>query len=91
MTQQLPASAKHLIIGAGVHGLSTAWHLAQRGEEALVIDKGTVGAGASGACDRDARPRRPVGELVGPGAHHAAFGGAARPVDLAGWGECDSL
>ncbi len=51
MTQQLPASAKHLIIGAGVHGLSTAWHLAQRGEDALVIDKGTVGAGASGiAC-----------------------------------------
>ena len=25
----LPASAKYLVIGAGVHGLSTAWHLAK--------------------------------------------------------------
>ncbi|HEY7619800.1 MAG TPA: FAD-binding oxidoreductase [Solirubrobacteraceae bacterium] len=43
--------ARHLVIGAGVHGLSTAWHLAQRGEEVLVVDKAGVGAGASGiAC-----------------------------------------
>ena len=25
----LPKSAKYLIIGAGIHGLSTAWHLAK--------------------------------------------------------------
>ena len=35
----LPESARHLVIGAGVHGLSTAWHLAAAGEEALVVDK----------------------------------------------------
>ena len=53
----LPASAKYLVIGAGVHGLSTAWHLAKeqraRGEEpdVLILDKTGVGAGASGiAC-----------------------------------------
>ncbi len=47
----LPDSARHLVIGAGVHGLSTAWHLAQAGEEAVVLDKAAVGAGASGiAC-----------------------------------------
>jgi glycine/D-amino acid oxidase-like deaminating enzyme len=47
----LPDSARHLVIGAGVHGLSTAWHLAEVGEEALVLDKAQVGAGASGiAC-----------------------------------------
>ena len=53
----LPASAKYVIIGAGVHGLSTAWHLAKeqraRGEEpdVLILDKTGVGAGASGiAC-----------------------------------------
>jgi glycine/D-amino acid oxidase-like deaminating enzyme len=47
----VPDSARHLIIGAGVHGLSTAWHLAQEGEEALVLDKSEVAAGASGiAC-----------------------------------------
>jgi glycine/D-amino acid oxidase-like deaminating enzyme len=40
-----------LVVGAGVHGLSTAWHLAQRGEDVLVVDKAGVAAGASGiAC-----------------------------------------
>jgi glycine/D-amino acid oxidase-like deaminating enzyme len=44
-------SVKHLVIGAGVHGLSTAWHLADAGEEVLVVDKAGVAAGASGiAC-----------------------------------------
>ena len=39
------------MIGAGVHGLSTAWHLAAAGEEVLVVDKSAVAAGASGiAC-----------------------------------------
>jgi glycine/D-amino acid oxidase-like deaminating enzyme len=51
MPAAVPSSARHLIIGAGVHGLSTAWHLAEAGEEALVLDKSSVGAGASGiAC-----------------------------------------
>ena len=43
----LPQSAKYLIIGAGVHGLSTGWHLAQElkkrgkgdGSDILIIDK----------------------------------------------------
>ncbi len=39
------------MIGAGVHGLSTAWHLARSGEEVVVVDKSGVAAGASGiAC-----------------------------------------
>src|SRR5882757_10561549 len=47
----VPDSARHLVIGAGVHGLSTAWHLAAAGEEAVVVDKSAVAAGASGiAC-----------------------------------------
>jgi glycine/D-amino acid oxidase-like deaminating enzyme len=47
----VPHSARTLVIGAGVHGLSTAWHLAAAGEEALVVDKSRVAAGASGiAC-----------------------------------------
>ena len=47
----LPPSVTHLVIGAGVHGLSTAWHLAQQGEEVLVVEKRHIGAGASGiAC-----------------------------------------
>jgi glycine/D-amino acid oxidase-like deaminating enzyme len=44
-------SARHLVIGAGVHGLSTAWHLAEAGEEVLVVDKERIASGASGiAC-----------------------------------------
>jgi glycine/D-amino acid oxidase-like deaminating enzyme len=54
---RLPAHARYVVIGAGIHGLSTAWHLAReltaRGEGAdvVVVDKTDVGAGASGiAC-----------------------------------------
>ena len=48
---ELPPTPKTLVIGAGVHGLSTAWHLASDGNDVLVLDKTGVGAGASGiAC-----------------------------------------
>lgn len=47
----LPKSVPVLIVGAGVHGLSTAWHLAERATDCLVLDKTGVAAGASGiAC-----------------------------------------
>jgi glycine/D-amino acid oxidase-like deaminating enzyme len=55
----IPAQTKYLVIGAGIHGLSTAYHLAAalrqrgqgRGADILVVDKQGVGAGASGiAC-----------------------------------------
>ena len=55
----LPNKVKYLIIGAGVHGLSTAYHLGKylkakgqgSGEDILVIEKGSIAAGASGvAC-----------------------------------------
>jgi methylglutamate dehydrogenase subunit A len=47
----VPSSVPVLVVGAGVHGLSTAWHLAQKGERVLVVDKTSVAAGASGiAC-----------------------------------------
>jgi glycine/D-amino acid oxidase-like deaminating enzyme len=51
MSDRLPTSASTLVIGAGVHGLSTAWHLARAGEDVLLVDKSDVAAGASGiAC-----------------------------------------
>jgi len=55
----LPDHARFVVIGAGVHGLSTAWHLARElvatgrgsGGDVVVLDKTDVGAGASGiAC-----------------------------------------
>lgn len=55
----IPSHVKFLIIGAGVHGLSTAYHLARElryrgqgdGHDILVVDKTSIAAGASGiAC-----------------------------------------
>jgi methylglutamate dehydrogenase subunit A len=51
MPDRLPPSIPVLVIGAGVHGLSTAWHVAEQGRDVLVVDKTGVAAGASGiAC-----------------------------------------
>ena len=55
---RLPEASNYVIIGAGIHGLSTAMHLAQRlearggdGARIVVVDKTGIGAGASGiAC-----------------------------------------
>ena len=55
----VPAHSRYVIVGAGIHGLSAAWHLARElrarglgsGEDILILDKTGVGAGASGiAC-----------------------------------------
>jgi glycine/D-amino acid oxidase-like deaminating enzyme len=58
----LPKAAQYVVIGAGIHGLSTSMHLAQKlraqgktigaaGVRIVVLDKTGVGAGASGiAC-----------------------------------------
>src|SRR5918995_5134268 len=55
----LPRSSPYVVVGAGIHGLSTAYHLAKElrerglgsGNDILVLDKSHPGAGASGiAC-----------------------------------------
>jgi glycine/D-amino acid oxidase-like deaminating enzyme len=55
----LPASSPYIVIGAGIHGLSTGYHLAKElkarglgsGADVIVLDKTAPGAGASGiAC-----------------------------------------
>ena len=59
MPDTLPTAASYVIIGAGVHGLSTAWHLAMElesrgqgsGADIVLLDKSQPGAGATGiAC-----------------------------------------
>src|SRR6185503_11248609 len=55
----LPKQASYVVVGAGIHGLSTAYHLAKElrsrgagsGTDIVVLDKSKPGAGASGiAC-----------------------------------------
>lgn len=55
----IPQHSKYVIIGAGIHGLSTAYHLAKSlkasgkgsGEDIIVLDKSAIASGASGiAC-----------------------------------------
>jgi glycine/D-amino acid oxidase-like deaminating enzyme len=55
----LPKRSPYVVVGAGIHGLSTAYHLAKElrarglgsGEDVVVLDKAHAGAGASGiAC-----------------------------------------
>jgi methylglutamate dehydrogenase subunit A len=59
MAHELPESSPYIVLGGGVHGLSTAYHLAlaleERGEgsgrDVIVLEKSRLGAGASGiAC-----------------------------------------
>ena len=54
-----PSQSKYVVIGAGIHGLSTAYHLALElkatgrgtGADIVVLDKGGIASGASGiAC-----------------------------------------
>ncbi len=52
----LPSSVRYLVVGAGMHGLSTAWHLAMKleqtgrgkGSDVLLIDKTGPGRGRHG-------------------------------------------
>lgn len=37
-----------IVVGAGVIGLSLAWHLLGLGAEVIVVERSDVGAGASG-------------------------------------------
>jgi glycine/D-amino acid oxidase-like deaminating enzyme len=55
----LPTTSRFIVVGAGIHGLSTAYHLARElrargsgsGADILVLDKSSPGSGASGiAC-----------------------------------------
>jgi len=58
-TTSLPKTSPYVVVGAGMHGLSTAYHLAKElkarglgsGADIVVLDKSSPGSGASGiAC-----------------------------------------
>ena len=41
-------TADVIIVGAGIHGASLAFHLAERGIAATILEKSTVASGATG-------------------------------------------
>jgi len=68
-------STTYAVIGAGIHGLSTAWHLAMEleakgtgsGRDILVLDKTGPGAGASGiacVCVRNLYMTEPIHAIL---------------------------
>jgi glycine/D-amino acid oxidase-like deaminating enzyme len=72
---KIPESVQYVIVGAGVHGLSTAWHLALEleargrgsGQDIIVLDKSGPGAGASGiacGCVRNFYMTEPIHALL---------------------------
>ena len=44
---RLPATAKTIIIGGGIIGCSTAYHLAQMGQEVLLLEKAALTSGTT--------------------------------------------
>ena len=75
MSNDLPGAATYVVIGAGIHGLSTAWHLAMEleargagsGADVVVLDKTGPGAGASGiacGCVRNLYMTEPIHAIL---------------------------
>jgi len=75
MTTAMPDSATYVIVGGGVHGLSTAWHLAMEleksgrgsGSDVVLLDKTGPGAGATGiacGCVRNFYMTEPLHAIV---------------------------
>jgi len=75
MDNAVPASVGYVVVGAGIHGLSTAWHLAMElqsrgtgsGADIVVLDKTGPGAGASGiacGCVRNLYMTEPIHAIL---------------------------
>ena len=75
MHSAVPASTGYVVVGAGIHGLSTAWHLAMEfkargngaGTDIIVLDKTGPGAGASGiacGCVRNLYMTEPIHAIL---------------------------
>src|SRR5699024_2389264 len=49
---ELVEKAEAVVIGGGVIGTSVAYRLAQQGRKTVLVEKGSMASGASGACDK---------------------------------------
>jgi glycine oxidase len=71
-TSPLPPSSDIVVVGAGVIGLSIAWRLAEAGRSVTVLERDTVGAGASLAATG----------MLAPAAEHEPGSDALLPLAL---------
>jgi len=64
----LPSDAEVVVVGGGIAGTSTAFHLAEAGVDVLLFERGEIGGGATGAAVGVLSPplRQPFHETV----HH---------------------
>lgn len=74
--QELPAEVDVVVIGGGMAGASTLYHLAAEGADALLLERGSVGGGATSAAIGVLSPpvRQPFHEM----AHHRGVEAATR-------------
>jgi glycine/D-amino acid oxidase-like deaminating enzyme len=65
----MPTGATVVVVGGGVMGCSIAFHLAERGVDVLVLERGTVCSGMTVRSGRWAARTRPCGQRVHPRVH----------------------
>lgn len=80
---RLPARVDVAVVGAGLTGLSAAYHLARRGVRVAVLEAGTVGAGASGRTGGLVLEGTAGGDLEGADACIAALADVVRRESIA--------
>ncbi|HWP67095.1 MAG TPA: FAD-binding oxidoreductase [Candidatus Limnocylindria bacterium] len=91
----LPSRCDVAVIGAGLTGLSAAYHLARRGADVVVLEAERVGAGASGHTGAIALEGTSIGPLAGADdclavlARVASEAGIACDLDLRGCWELE--
>lgn len=64
--EDLPEAADVVVVGGGIAGASTLWHLAEAGIDALLLERGRVGGGATAAAIGILSPpvRQPFHEMA---------------------------
>ncbi len=64
--EPLPSEADVVVIGGGIAGASTLYHLAQEGVDVLLLERGSIGGGATAAAVGILSPpvRQPFHEMV---------------------------
>jgi gamma-glutamylputrescine oxidase len=80
---EAPAHADVVVVGAGLTGLSAAWHLARRGVRTAVVEAGRVGDGASGRTGAIVLEGTAAGPLPGVDACLATLARVVAEADVA--------